>query len=411
MRNSNLGQRAAIHQCHPDRSLVIIETHPVQYHAPVYRMVQEQYAIPVTAIYGSDFSVAGYRDSEFQASFAWDTDLLTGYSTKFLSSVTNGGKTAPADLDAQGVNLLLSQLQPSAILLTGYNMRFYRQTFWQVWRSGWPLLFRAETTDHAQQRSMIKARLRDGILRWFYQRFNALLPIGQHSLAHYRRLLGESRPLFFSPYCVDTTPFQMEEKYRQPLRAQVRQNLNLNESQRVLLFTGKLVDKKAPKLLEQAVKFLAEDERQRTTILFLGSGPLQDELQQLANSTPKLDVRFLGFQNQKALSPYYHAADLLVLPSRYGETWGLVVNEALHHGVPCIVSDAVGSATDLIVPDHTGVVFSSGSAQGLAAAILQTDKLVGDPAVRQQCRQHVSRYTITHAAKGIAEAYEYVVRT
>jgi glycosyltransferase involved in cell wall biosynthesis len=41
------------------------------------------------------------------------------------------------------------------------------------------------------------------------------------------------------------------------------------------------------------------------------------------------------------------AADCLVLPSDHGETWGLVVNEALASGLPCIVSDACGCAEDL----------------------------------------------------------------
>jgi hypothetical protein len=70
-------------------SLAVIETHPVQYHAPVYRELQKTWGIPVTAIYGSDFSVAGYRDREFGATFAWDSDLLSGYSSIFLDRVVD----------------------------------------------------------------------------------------------------------------------------------------------------------------------------------------------------------------------------------------------------------------------------------------------------------------------------------
>ena len=71
--------------------LAIIETHPIQYHAPVYRAVEQTYGIPVTAIYASDFSVVGYEDHEFGVTFAWDSDLLTGHSTRFLSRVSTGG--------------------------------------------------------------------------------------------------------------------------------------------------------------------------------------------------------------------------------------------------------------------------------------------------------------------------------
>jgi len=56
---------------------------------------------------------------------------------------------------------------------------------------------------------------------------------------------------------------------------------------------------------------------------------------------------FAGFLNQTEISQAYVAADCLVLPSDFGETWGLVVNEALASGLPCIVSEACGCADDL----------------------------------------------------------------
>jgi glycosyltransferase involved in cell wall biosynthesis len=113
----------------------------------------------------------------------------------------------------------------------------------------------------------------------------------------------------------------------------------------------------------------------------------------------------VGFKNQKALSPFYHCADLLALPSRFGETWGLVVNEALHHGMPAIVSDAVGCAPDLIEPGATGEVFEANSMQLLASAIQRALRLVGLPEIRKTCRNKVAGYAVEKAAEGIARAY------
>ena len=84
---------------------------------------------------------------------------------------------------------------------------------------------------------------------------------------------------------------------------------------------------------------------------------MRGTLVELANHTPKVRAIMAGFQNQTQLSRFYHAADVFVLPSRVGETWGLVVNEALHHGLPCVVSDRVGCAPDLVIPDETGEIF------------------------------------------------------
>jgi glycosyltransferase involved in cell wall biosynthesis len=46
-----------------------------------------------------------------------------------------------------------------------------------------------------------------------------------------------------------------------------------------------------------------------------------------------------------------------VLPSKYGETWGLVVNEAMASGLPVLVSDQCGCAAELVEDGVNGFVF------------------------------------------------------
>src|SRR3954453_990246 len=112
--------------------LAAIQTHPIQYHAPVYRALQQRCGVPVTAIYGSDFSVAGYRDTEFDATFAWDTDLLSGYSSRFLSRIANGGAKRFEEVTATGLATALSELRPSAVLIGGYSPQFHISAFFHV---------------------------------------------------------------------------------------------------------------------------------------------------------------------------------------------------------------------------------------------------------------------------------------
>ena len=56
-----------------------------------------------------------------------------------------------------------------------------------------------------------------------------------------------------------------------------------------------------------------------------------------------------------------------MLPSDTGETWGLVVNEAMASGLPCIVSAACGCAEDLIAPQWR---YPPGEADALAERIV-----------------------------------------
>src|SRR5215471_16965875 len=389
--------------------LAVIETHPVQYHAPVYRKLQELFGIPVTAIYGSDFSIAGYRDAEFGAQFAWDTDLLAGYDQVFLSQVSKGGARNFEEISAQGLEEALRKLVPRAVLVLGYSPHFNRAALYHSWKAKRPILFRGETTDHARDRSAVKALARDVFLRQCYRRSAKLLYIGRHSYQHFKRLNCPDEKLLFSPYCVDTSPFRVDDNDRAKMRPATRQKLDLNEEDVVLLFSGKLSHRKGPDLILQAVKRAPAELREKISVVFLGSGQLKDELDRMAQEPPQVKAIFPGFQNQTQLSRFYHAADLLILPSRESETWGLVVNEALHHGLPCVVSEAVGCAPDIVDTDVTGAIFETGSSQSLASALQQVFGLIRRDETRRNCRQKVSAYSIENAASGIAEAYHQMV--
>src|SRR5206468_2285855 len=94
----------------------------------------------------------------------------------------------------------------------------------------------------------------------------------------------------------------------------------------------------------------------RVVGLMVGDGPLRDQCESLVEDTD-VPIRFTGFLNQSEIVQAYLAADALVLPSDGEETWGLVVNEAMSCGRPCIVSDCVGCGPDLVAPGTTGFVF------------------------------------------------------
>jgi glycosyltransferase involved in cell wall biosynthesis len=388
-------------------SLVAISTHPIQYHAPVYRVLQQGFGIPVTVIYGSDFSVAGYRDPQFGVSFAWDTDLLSGYTSVFLSRVGEGGASSTREVSARGLGRALRQSSYRAILLTGYCPRFHQSAFLRAKMVGVPLLFRGETTDHNKIRSPFQRLARGLLLRMYYRHYAGLLYVGKRSLEHFRNVGCSPSRLFFSPYCVDTSPFRTDEGDRGNLRESVRRELSIADGRFVVLFSGKLISIKAPELLVRSAKSLPEEVRRRIVVVIVGDGAMRGDLERECQTDPSVDCRFVGFVNQRALSQYYHGADVLVLPS-LGETWGLVVNEALLHGLPCVVSSMVGSAADLVESGLTGEVFESGSSESLAAALHRAMGLIGRDEVRDRCREKVAGYTVEKAAEGIAAAYERV---
>lgn len=385
--------------------LVVISTHPVQYHAPVYREV-ERLGVPVTAIYGSDFSVNGYHDREFDVAFTWSTDLLSGYTSVFLSRVAEGGATSAEATTSWGLTRELKRIAPTAILVTGYWPSYLRQAILQLLIQHQRILFRAETTDHARRRTWLLEAARDLALKRFYEKCSGLLYIGKKSHEHFERL-NVDNTMFFSPYCVDATVFDAGEEGRQRLRDAVRKELSLAEEEFVLVFSGKLVTRKGPDLLVDAVEKLPADIRRNVAIVFLGAGEMRAAL---AAKSSTLNMRFVGFQNQHQLSRYYHAGDALVLPSRSGETWGLVVNEALLHGLPCVVSTEVGCGADLVIPGETGEVCRIDGSRTLRDSLVRLFEWHHrTEAIRDRCRKQVKGYSVNDAAQGIVAAFQATI--
>ena len=116
----------------------------------------------------------------------------------------------------------------------------------------------------------------------------------------------------------------------------------------VLLWSAKMTPVKAPFLLVEALAALPEAVRRRFWFVAMGDGPLRQSFEAQLKGLLPGRTRFLGFCNQSEIGRGYAMADALVFPSTQGETWGLVVNEALQFGLAVIASDHPGCVADLL---------------------------------------------------------------
>jgi glycosyltransferase involved in cell wall biosynthesis len=297
-------------------------------------------------------------------------------------------------------------------------------------------------------------------LRLLFRRFACFLAVGKANADYFRAHGVPESKIVRCPHVVDNAFFLEEKKAGTRHEATgnrgegrgLREELGIPEDELVFLFAGKLEEKKQPEQLLEA--FLAAD-LPKATLLFVGSGELEEALRSRVNTGHGLtrmkgrisplggadrtgqecsapsdlgarkapseeaqdcklntassrgNVVFLEFQNQSRMPDVYRTGDVLVLPSkgRY-ETWGLAVNEAACCGLPAIVSSHVGCGSDLIEDGATGWIFEAGNVlalkRALETAAASRDRLA---AMGETLKQRVTRkYSYQSATEALLAA-------
>ena len=266
---------------------------------------------------------------------------------------------------------------------------------------GVPLLLREEQT-LLRERSLLRRAAKRLLLGALFRRAHGLY-IGEENRRYFRHYGVPPARLFPTPYCVDNSYFEERAAILALDRPRLRLNFGITDDAPVVLFCGKFNEQKQPLLLLEAFERVRA--RNACWLLLVGDGALRPAAEEIVAQRGIPDVRFAGFLNQTEIATAYAASDFFVLPSTAKETWGLVVNEAMCFGLPCIVSDKVGCAPDLVRQGENGFVFPSQSVEHLASAV---ERLVKDGELRNnlgvRSRAIVRGYTIESCADGIVAA-------
>jgi glycosyltransferase involved in cell wall biosynthesis len=383
--------------------VAILATHPIQYQAPLWRRLAADPHLRVHVIYGSDLSVRGYRDREFGVQVQWDTPLTSGYSHEFLDrdpSLQRVDFKRPA---GKGMGAAFDRFRPDVVLLNAYNGLFWLRGLMEARLRGIPVVMRHEASDEAMTRTPLKSVVRDAALRALYSQVARFAAIGTNARRHLLRLGVSASRIGSAPYCVDSDEFEKQYLHWMPQRESLRRELGVREEDFVLIFSGKLIPKKQPLLLLEAIGSLPEPTRTRTHLIVMGDGEQRAEVERVGRQLLDARLHLAGFVNQSQVGRWYAAADCLVLPSRRGagETWGLVVNEALQFGLRVIVSDGVGCSADLQADDAAVEVFSSTEVASLRTAI---ERVLAGSRQPEAVRGIAARFSIRAAEEGLTEA-------
>ncbi len=395
--------------------LAYLVTHPIQYQAPLLRLIANQPDIDLHVMFGSDFSVRQFVDPGFGRAISWDVKLLDGYRSEVLPSF--GRPLADNEQPSfwrplsHGIARRLKAGRFDALWVHGYNRASHWAAMLAAKRLGLAVLIRDEATQVSAPRSLAKRALKQAFFRALDRLVDGYLAIGSLNRDYYLAHGIAPSKLFSMPYAVDNAFFQAQVARAAPERAVLRARLGLAPDRPVILFAAKLIARKRPHDLLEAFANIAGDPAMRAPyLLFAGDGELRPALEATVARSGLADVRLLGFQSQAALAALYDLADLLVLPSER-EAWGLVVNEAMNAGCAIVVNDRIGAGADLVRGGDNGFIYPCGDVAALAVSLRS---VLRDPArgraMGESSRALIERWGFTEDLAGLRAALAACVR-
>ena len=397
--------------------LAVLTSHPIQYQIPIWREIHRQ-GIDFQALFLTRHGLDDSVDRDFGKHFSWDIDLLSGYNHDFIKL------RKPIDLDRfRGIDfeeefaLRLKSSNTQVLWIEGWRFKAMWDAVGIAKRCGLQVWMRGES-NCLKKSSLIKQSIKRILLGRHLSKVDKFLCIGKENRRLYQSYGISDSKLYDAPYCVDNDRFIAQSDTFRPDRDAIRKRWGIDASANVVLFCGKFVEKKHPEHVLKAVSQIVKTQLpgERWHILFVGSGPMGSELKRNCNVVLDLDAgnsseeqnvsdlprtvnaSFVGFLNQSEIAKAYVAADVLVLPSDAGETWGLVVNEAMSCGTPAVTSDLVGCCRDLPAQLNSSAIYPFGNTERLASSIRD---VVRAALTVDQVREMVSHFHVRHTVDSV----------
>jgi glycosyltransferase involved in cell wall biosynthesis len=360
--------------------IAVVNSHPIQYFAPLYRFLHAAPDLDVTAVYLSDSSVRGGRDPGFDRDVKWDLDLLEGYRSVFV------GKRAHLreprgfwSLIAPSIWNEVMSGRYDVLWLHGHHYAANLIALMAAKAAGIPVMMRGDTHLGLERRG-IKAAVRQPLMGTLYRLCDRLLAVGSANAAFYRAMGVPEHKIFLVPYAVDNDRFTTAAKLGIDEKMAVRRRYSVPPGQPLVLYAAKFTRVKRPNDVLAAAHLLRKESVRPFTVVMAGSGELENELRRYCDEHILDNVIFPGFINQSELPLLYAASDIFVLPSEY-EPWGLAVNEAMCASLPVVVSREVGCVDDLVQEGVNGATPAAGDIDGLARVLR---RLIEDEAERRR---------------------------
>ena len=207
-------------------------------------------------------------------------------------------------------------------------------------------------------------------------------------------------PVTVIPNGVDTSRFRKMD------RDDAREFVGFGDEP-FFLYVGRLVTKKGLFTLLLAFRDVLK-EIPKAKLRIAGKGKLKPVLSSMSKVLGiNGNVEFLGYVPDDALNPLFSSADVFVLPSSFGESFGIVILEAMASGTP-VIGTKVGGIEEILEDGKYGVLVHPSDPSELACAMISmmSDRDIQEKIVKRALQKVRKEYDWRVVTKKVMKLYE-----
>jgi glycosyltransferase involved in cell wall biosynthesis len=381
--------------------LGVFFSHPTQHHSAMFQYLAKNDDIDLEIFYYDPGLLGGMFDPGYGTSAPWDVDLTSGTRQRVLKNILRGREVHPFRQVNPGVVPSILRGGFDAILISGYASpsnwiavlaaRLMKSAIW----------YQSDTNILDMQRKET-SRLKDFLRRAFFRNVDLFLVAGDNNKAAYRHYgINEDR-MVWCPIPVDMARYaraRLDPQLSKRVQG-LREKYGIPEGALVVAFCGKLIERKRPQDIIEALRIVA---RRDVYGLLIGSGDMEPSLRRMITAADRIVIT--GFVNQSEIPYHMLLSDIGVVSSEW-DPHPLVTTEFAMCGRPVIVSDYCGvwGDHDILRPGGNGFLYRCGDANELGS---QISRLLDDEHLRLSMGQRslvfAEEQSAEHAAKIVAD--------
>ena len=371
------------------KKVVLITNIPNPYRVPLFNELSKQLKndnLHLKIIFASKT----YKRRLFQLN---ESDFQFDYSYLDNEAITVGNNSENSYFTYKGLSKELKKEKPDVIIVSGFSSATVKVFLYSIINRTPYIIWNGSIAKKGRKDSFIRK-----LQRSFLTRFaSAFIAYGTKAKSYLVSMGAASEKVFIATNTVDTSFFENEtEKQR---------GILMDDGLHHFIYLGYLVPRKNVGQLIEIAKML-KAQRVDFCIDIIGDGESKNSLESMVKEYQLTDqVKFHGFKQKDELPPYFAKTKALLFQTDF-DIWGLVLNEAMAAGVPCLSSVNAGASEDLIVNGENGYIVDY---QNKAEIVEKINFIIENPEKAKELGKHAGEFirknaSLSNASVGFVKA-------